>query len=231
MSGGRLKIKRQSAADAIAQILRSEIMSGAVPPRERLVEAELAERLKISRTPLREALQQLESEGFAERLPGGGLVVTDLDPTDLEDLLWLRSVLESELTAEVARTATKSDVEELYEIVSRMEAVSEHPGHFIELGRDFHDGLAAIFGNNRCRSVLRQVRHHVDRYWALTSARQPDRARQASAEHRSILAAIRARDSESARDRMRVHILAEAEGFLATVRAIRADTTATGAAS
>ena len=221
-----MKIKRQSAADAIAAILRSGIMSGAIPPRERMVEADLAERLSVSRTPLREALQQLESEGFAERLPGGGLVVTDLDPSDLEDLFWLRSVLESELTKEVASSATPVEVEGLSRILDQMEAVSEHPELFIELGRNFHDGLATILGNERCRAVLRQVRHHVDRYWALTTARQPERARYAAGEHREILAAIRDHDRETAGSRMRAHILAEAEVCLETVRAIRAEAVA-----
>ena len=230
-----MKIKRQSAADAIAAILRSGIMSGAIPPRERLVEADLAERLSVSRTPLREALQQLESEGFAERLLGGGLVVTDLDPSDLEELFWLRAVLESELTKEVATRATAEEVVGLSRILDQMEAVSEHPELFIELGRNFHDGLATILGNERCRTVLRQVRHHVDRYWAVTTARQPERARYAAGEHRDILAAIRDHDGETAGKRMRAHILAEAEVCLETVRAIRAEAAppnlAAGAAS
>ncbi len=230
-----MKIKRQSAADAIAAILRSGIMSGAIPPRERLVEADLAERLSVSRTPLREALQQLESEGFAERLLGGGLVVTDLDPSDLEELFWLRAVLESELTKEVATRATAEEVVGLSRILDQMEAVSEHPELFIELGRNFHDGLATILGNERCRTVLRQVRHHVDRYWAVTTARQPERARYAAGEHRDILAAIRDHDGETAGKRMRAHILAEAEVCLETVRAIRVEAAppnlAAGAAS
>lgn len=221
-----MKIKRQSAADAIAAVLRSGIMSGAIPPRERLVEADLAERLSVSRTPLREALQQLESEGFAERLLGGGLVVTDLDPSDLEDLFWLRAVLESELTKEVASSATPAEVEGLSRILDQMEAVSEHPDLFVELGRNFHDGLATILGNERCRAVLRQVRDHVDRYWALTTARQPERARYAAGEHREILAAIRDHDRETAGSRMRAHILAEAEVCLETVRAIRSEVVA-----
>lgn len=218
-----MKIKRHSAADVIAEILRSEITSGAIRPRERLVEAELAERLSVSRTPLREALQGLEAEGFAERLPGGGLVVTDLDPEDLEDLLWLRAVLESEMAREVAASATPDDIDGLSRILDQMEAVTEHPDLFIALGRDFHDSLAAIFGNDRCRLVLRQVRHHVDRYWAVTTARQPERPRHSSDEHREILAAIRGHDGETAGSRMRAHIHAEAEVCLQTVRAIRAE--------
>jgi DNA-binding GntR family transcriptional regulator len=226
-----LKIKRTSAADAIAEILRSGIMSGAIPARERLVEADLAERLSVSRTPLREALQQLESEGFAERLPGGGLVVPDLDPADLEDLLWLRAVLESELAKEVARSATPDDVAHLSRILDQMEAVSEHPELFIELGRDFHDELALLFGNERCRTVLRQVRHHVDRYWAVTTARQPERPAHAAREHREILAAIRDHDADAASAGMRQHILAEAEVCLETVRAIQAEVIHAGEAA
>jgi DNA-binding GntR family transcriptional regulator len=217
-----VKIKRRSAADSIADNLRARIMSGSLPPRERLVEAELAEQLSVSRTPLREALQQLESEGFAARLIGGGLVVTGLDEPDLQDLLWLRSVLECELAREVARTATAADVEDLSRILDQMESVSDHPPLFIELGRGFHDRLAAIFGNQRCRTVLRTVRQHADRYWNLTTAHQPERTGLAATEHRAILAAIRGHDEETAVKRMRAHLRAEAEVCLAAVRATQA---------
>ena len=220
---GQLKVRRTSAADSIAEILRSGIVKGGIAPRERLVEADLAERLSVSRTPLREALQQLESEGFVERRPGGGLVVAGLNPDDLEDLLWLRAVLESELAGEVARSATPANLADLSQILDQMEAVAQHPDLFIELGRDFHDELAAMFGNERCRTVLRQVRNHVDRYWAVTTARRPDRPALASSEHREILAAIRDHDPETAGSRMRAHIMAEAEVCLETVRAIRAE--------
>lgn len=216
-----VKIKRTSAADSIADILRAGITSGVMRPSERLIEADLAERLSVSRTPLREALQQLESEGFVKRLPAGGLVVADLDPSDLEDLLWLRAVLESELCREVARTATPGAVAELARILDQMETVSRHPDLFVGFGRNFHDELAAMFGNDRCRTVLRQVRHHVDRYWAVTTARRPDRPGQSSREHRAILAAIRDHDEEAAGTRMRDHIMAEAEVCLDTVRALR----------
>jgi len=189
---------------------------------------------------LRRALDQAEQhlvrqDWSAERLLGGGLVVTDLDPSDLEELFWLRAVLESELTKEVATRATAEEVVGLSRILDQMEAVSEHPELFIELGRNFHDGLATILGNERCRTVLRQVRHHVDRYWAVTTARQPERARYAAGEHRDILAAIRDHDGETAGKRMRAHILAEAEVCLETVRAIRVEAAppnlAAGAAS
>jgi DNA-binding GntR family transcriptional regulator len=215
------KIKRRSAADSIADNLRSRIMSGSLPPGERLIEADLAEQLSVSRTPLREALQQLESEGFAERLLGGGLVVTGLDEPDLKNLLWLRLILECELAREVARVATPADVADLTRILDQMEPVSDHPPLFIELGRGFHDRLAAIFGNERCRIVLRQVRQHSDRYWNLTTAHEPERTGLAATEHRAILAAIRAHDEETAMSRMRAHILAETEVCLAAVRATR----------
>ena len=198
-------------------------MSGSLPPRERLVEADLAEQLSVSRTPLREALQQLESEGFAERLLGGGLVVAGLDEPDLKNLLWLRLVLECELAREVARFATPADVADLTRILDQMEPVSDHPPLFIELGRGFHDRLATIFGNERCRVVLRQVRQHSDRYWNLTTAHQPERTVLAAAEHRAILAAIRSHDEETAVKRMRAHILAETEVCLAAVRATQVD--------
>jgi DNA-binding GntR family transcriptional regulator len=212
-----LRIKRQSTAQAIGEALREEILHGRLSPRERLIESDLAKRLAVSRTPLREALRQLEAEGFAERLPSGGLVVIGTDSVDLRDLFWLRCVLETHVAEEVAIKATPGQVDQLERILDRMDLLMDHHDLFLGLGRDFHDELAALFGNQRCRTILGQLRRHLDRYMEVTNPR-PDGPRNASREHRKILAAIRLRDGVGAAAAMRAHIMAEAELALQTVQ-------------
>jgi DNA-binding GntR family transcriptional regulator len=218
-----LKIKRLSAAHAVAEVLRAQITSGELAPQARLIEADLADGLSVSRTPLREALKQLEAEGFVDRLPGGGLVVTDIDPEDVSDLFWLRAVIEKAVVEEVTRTVTPEELDRLDRMVDQMILLREHPERFLELGRDFHDALAGLLGNQRCRTILRQVRSHVDRYWAVTTARRPERTSYAANQHRQILNLMRQGDAEAAGAKMSEHVLAEAEVCLETVRAIHAE--------
>lgn len=218
-----MRIRRQSAAEAIVVALRAEITSGQIPPLARLVEAELAQRLSVSRTPLREALQQLETDGFLERLPSGGLVVTGLDSEDVEELFWLRAILEQAVAEEVTRSATDEQIDQLAAVVDRMDAMRNHPDRFLAFGRRFHEDLAELLGNSRCRSILEHARLHVDRYWAVTTARRPERTNLATAQHRGIIAAMRNRDAVAAGERMRAHILAESDVCLETVRAMEAE--------
>lgn len=218
-----MRIKRQSAAEAIVLALRGEITSGTIPPLARLIEADLAERLSVSRTPLREALQQLETDGFLERLPSGGLIVTGLDSKDVGDLFWLRAILEKAVVEDVTRRATEEQIDHLTAVVDGMDAMRAHPDRFLAFGRQFHEDLADLFGNARCRAILEHARLHVDRYWAVTTARRPERTSLATTQHRDILAAMRERNATAAGERMKAHILAEAEVCLETVRAIEAD--------
>lgn len=218
-----MKIKRLSAAQGVADVLRAQITSGELAPGLRLVEADLAVGLSVSRTPLREALQQLEAEGFAERMPGGGLVVTGMYPEDVSDLFWLRAVLERAVVEEVTRTVTPEQIDGLERVVEQMDLLRDHPERFLELGREFHDALAGLLGNQRCRTVLRQVRSHVDRYWAVTTARRPGRTSYALNQHREIVSLMRQGDAEAAGAKMNEHIMAEADVCLETVRAIQAE--------
>lgn len=212
-------------------MLRAQITSGELAPLARLIEVDLAVGLSVSRTPLREALQQLETEGFAERLPGGGLIVTDIHPEDVSDLFWLRAVIEKALVEEVTRIITPEQLADLERRIEQMDLLREHPDRFLDMGRDFHEALASLLGNHRCQVVLRQVRSHVDRYWAVTTARRPERTRFASTQHREIVALMREGAAEAAGAKMHEHVLAEAEVCLETLRAIEDQVTRSRAAA
>lgn len=202
--------------------LREEITSGRRPPLTRLVEADLAERLAVSRTPLRQALQQLEAESFVTRPPGGGLTVAGLHAKDVADLFWLRDILEEAAGAEATRRAGPKDLRLLDELVDRMDVMLAHPDLFLGIGRAFHSALADLVGNARTGAILDHARLHVDRYWAAATSRRPERTALATTQHRGILAAMHSGDATGAGRLMRSHIQAEAEICLETVRAIEA---------
>ncbi len=201
-----MSIRRESAGQAIYQVLRDQIIEGKLRPFTRLREPELAVRLSVSRTPLREALRHLDAEGFVERLPTGGVMVAGIDPDDIRDLFSVRAVLEGHLVREVAAHASARDVAELYQFLDRMDKLQAYPEEVIRMGLDFHDCLAMMAGNRRCREILRQIRRHIDRYWAVTTANRPDRVRAVSDEHRRVVDAIRDGDPVRAEAAMQAHL-------------------------
>lgn len=211
---------RRSTAQVIQDALRGEIVRGELRPYTKLREEALAERLKVSRTPLREALRLLESEGFVERVASGGVMVAGVDIRDIADLFGVREVLESHVASEVAARAGGADLAMLEEVLGRMERLADMRDQFIRLGLDFHDRLAAVAGNERIRAVLGQVRGHVDRYWAITTDRRPQRVTTVEGEHRRILDAIQRRDPSEAATAMRDHIRAGAAACIEAVGSV-----------
>lgn len=205
-----IPLRRRSTAQAIHDVLRDEIVHGKLPPYTKLREPALAERLQVSRTPLREALRHLESEGFVERLSTGGVMVVGIDLKDIRDLFGVRAVLEGYIAFEVAARATDAQLRELAELLDQMERLRAYRDQFLRLGLDFHDRLAQVAGNERIRGVIRQVRQHVDRYWSITTDMRPQRIPQVTIEHGDILAAIQRRDPAGAETAMRAHIWAGA---------------------
>lgn len=210
--------QRRSSAQVIEETLRQEITRGRLRPYTKLREEALAERLQVSRTPLREALRLLESDGFVERVASGGVMVAGVDLDDIRDLFGVRAVLESHVAFEVASRASDEDHAMLEGLLRRMEPLADMRDRFIELGLDFHDRLAAVAGNNRTRGILRQVRGHVDRYWAITTDRRPQRIVDVEGEHRRVVDAIQRRDPVGAQTAMRAHIWAGAAECIEAVQ-------------
>lgn len=188
------------------ETLRREIIEGRYPPGTRLYEPTLAANLAVSRTPLREALRSLEAEGFVERLPTGGVAVTGIDLEDVRQLWSVRAALEAVVAREAAGRAAEADLRQLNEILDRMNALTGHPAAVLDLGEEFHRRLMDISGNVRCRQLLEPVRLHLDRCWAMTTARHPERPTLSVAEHRRIVEALARNDMDAAEQAMRAHI-------------------------
>ena len=94
-------------SEEIAQTLRDEIIAGVYKPRERLIEEELSEKFFVSRTPIREALKQLESAGLVQIEPYKGAFISDIDLEEIRNIYDLRCVLESVVMCSTARPTTK----------------------------------------------------------------------------------------------------------------------------
>ncbi|MGY1621113.1 GntR family transcriptional regulator [Geodermatophilus sp. SYSU D00965] len=190
--------------------LRDMIMGGDLRPGARLGEVELAERLGVSRTPVREALSRLAAEGLVELVPNRGARVATWTVAELEGVFDLRSSLEPQLTAHAVPNATPADVDALDALATRMHEVgSPGPDQDLEalvpLNRAFHDRLVALAGHPTLASALAAAIHPpIVRRNFLTY----DEAslRRSLAHHSEIVAALRAGDPEWARAVMTSHI-------------------------
>jgi DNA-binding GntR family transcriptional regulator len=215
---GVLTSRRELAADAVFEALRTRIVEGRYQPGERLIEPELAASLRVSRTPLREALRKLEAGGYIERLATGRILVVGIDIDDLQELWAVRSILEGLIARDAAQRATAADVAALQSIVEQMDALLDRPAELVELGAQLHGRLAVIAKNRRCERMLADIRQHLNRYWAVTLPEEQGRREAAPTEHRSIIAAIARHRPNEAERAMRHHIQAGAAGSIEVMR-------------
>ncbi|WP_214403092.1 GntR family transcriptional regulator [Pseudonocardia lacus] len=190
--------------------LRELILHGAFPAGARLGEVELAERLGVSRTPVREALARLSAEGLVEIAPNRGARVTSWTVAELEAVFELRAVLEPRLTALAVPRATTADADALDELAERMVRVgSPGPGRdldaLVPLNRDFHGRLIALADHPAMATALAGAVHAPI---VLRNFHTYDDAslRRSLAHHVEMVAALRAGDPTWAAAVMTAHI-------------------------
>jgi DNA-binding GntR family transcriptional regulator len=191
-------------------VLREQILGGDLAPGARLGEVELAERLGVSRTPVREALSRLAAEGIVEIAPNRGARVATWTLAELEGVFDLRATLEPRLTAYAAAHAGPDDLAELDDLAARMVQVG-CPGSgqdldaLVPLNRAFHDRLVALAGHPTLAAALAAaIRPPI----VLRNFHAYDEAslRRSLAHHVEIVAALRAGDGNWARAVMTAHI-------------------------
>ena len=188
---------------AYARLLM-ELREGRMNPGDRLRETELAERLGMSRTPVREAIRQLEADGIVTHVPRQGASIRSLDYAEVMELYEMRAVLEGTAARLAARAASDIEIEELVEMNQQMKMLGSAPEAFI-LNRQFH---AALLDAAKNRFLARSI-HALQRALMIlgpTTLTEPDRAEKAVEEHFGVLDAIKARDGASAEAAMRAHI-------------------------
>ncbi|GGE18606.1 GntR family transcriptional regulator [Primorskyibacter flagellatus] len=189
--------------DAYSLILEA-IDTGVYRPGDRLVESELAERFGVSRTPIREALQRLETQSLLTR-DGRSLIVASLDHNQLAELYVVRSELESLAARLAARHATAEEVRVLRDMVEADRALLGDPGALSRANRRFHKQIH-LASHNRFLVQQLDLVHRSMALLALTSLAAQGRDAAALAEHDAIVQAIEARDEARAGEMLRDHI-------------------------
>jgi DNA-binding GntR family transcriptional regulator len=184
--------------------LLEEIRSGKLLPGDRLRETEVAERLGVSRTPVREAIRQLEADGLVEHIPRLGASVRRLEYAEVMELYDMRAVLEGTAARLAARAASDVELDELEALNADLAATGSGP-EAARLNRIFHETLLDA-AKNRFLTKSMQSLQKAMMILGPTNLSSAERAREADAEHRRILAALKARDADEAEQAMRFHI-------------------------
>lgn len=193
--------------DVVFQTLRQAILKGELQPGERLMEIKLAERLGVSRTPIREAIRKLELEGLVVMIPRKGAAVANITEKDTKDVLEVRRTLEMFAVEVACDRITEEQLEELKEAAKAFEASkgSMDVIRIAETDMKFHEIIYEATQNDRLVQMLNNLRENMYRY-RIEYLKDPNYYDSLVGEHREILKAIETNDKESARVRMRDHI-------------------------
>ncbi|MDP1668471.1 GntR family transcriptional regulator [Phaeovulum sp.] len=189
--------------DAYTLILEA-IDAGVYRPGDRLVESELADRLGVSRTPVREALQRLETQSMLAR-DGRSLIVASLDHNQLAELYVVRAELEGLAARLAARHATPEEIRVLGDMVAEDRAHIGDPVALSRANKRFHRQLH-LASHNRYLVAQLDLVHRSMALLATTSLAAEGRGETALAEHQAIVDAIAAADAEAAQVALRAHI-------------------------
>lgn len=186
--------------------LRRAVLQGQFQPGERLVETRLAENLGISRTPIREALSKLEAEGLVKRLPAGGVVVGDV-VSELAEIYGLRQRLEGFAARLAAERATDDELDEIEAACRRGKAATSGRSFEkrSEANRAFHRLLAKASHSPRLIRLTSEyyeysLNDRTRRFW------DEEQTRKHQAQHKAIVAALRARDPNAAEQCVYAHL-------------------------
>ena len=186
------------------QLILGAIDMGLYKPGDRLVESDLAERFGVSRTPIREALQRLETQSLLTR-DGRSLIVASLDHNQLAELYVVRAELEGLAAELAARHATEEETRVLRDMVSSDARLMDDPKAMARANRRFHKQIH-LASHNRFLVQQLDLVHRSMALMATTSLAAAGRPEDALAEHDAIVSAIEARNAKSASAALRAHI-------------------------
>ena len=199
---------RYSLRARVYNTIRDKILSGTYHENEELRENTLATELGVSRTPVREALRQLELEGLVSIIPNKGASVTGITTKDIHDIYMIRSYLEGLCAKCACENITNEQIEALEEnlYLSDFHARRSHFDQIVDLDNKFHDLIYKASGSKILNHVLSDFHQYVERVRKITLSR-PLRVEQTRKEHAAIVEAIKKRDSDLAEALANKHMM------------------------
>jgi len=202
-----MRLVHNSLHDEVAVLLREQIFAGTLAPGSFIEEAALCESLKISRTPLREALKVLSAEGLVRHEPRRGCFVNEVTEQDLDEIFPVIALLEGRCAYEAAHNASDADLAVLETLHLRLEkhARAKRIVDYYETNFTIHEAIITLANNRWLAQVIADLRK-ILKLARLQQLRAPGRLEQSLSEHLAVFAALKARDCEGAEAAMRTHL-------------------------
>lgn len=197
-----------SLRERVFHKIREDILSGKYKEREELKESAIGQELGVSRTPVREALRQLELEGLVTIISNKGAYVKGISTKDIHDIYVIRSYLEGLCARWASEHITQQQLEELEEVIMLFEfrTKKEHYDQILELDNQFHEILYEASNSSILNHVLSDFHHYVQRIRKKTLSLK-ERAIHCNEEHKSILEALKTKDGELAEQLAHAHMI------------------------
>jgi len=202
-----------SISDQIYKKLKQQIIDGHIEPGERLMQGQVAEALKASRTPIREAFRRLEQDGLIERIPQGGVRVTPLDMNTLKEVFGIRKVLEAYATELACKHISGEEIKKLKILMAQAQELlasgdldlENKIRHLFELNSDFHDTIYRASESSYLLSMINSLRNIVFRLRFLGLRTQSSWSKTWK-EHGQLIDFLEKRDSKNAIKLIQSHL-------------------------
>lgn len=191
--------RHQTLREKILETIREAILKGDLKPGEKVAEPELAERFGISRTPIREAFRQLESEGYLTVIPRKGAVVAALSERDVQEFYAIKSILEGYAAELAAKKLSDKDLAKLEAINKKLKEIAEEGDvkAFYRVHNEFHETFLKAADNSKLYELIQHLGMKFSRL-RMASLSVSGRMAISVAEHDKLLDAFRRHDAKSA---------------------------------
>jgi DNA-binding GntR family transcriptional regulator len=205
--------------DVVFNALRKAILTGDLKPGERLMEKQLAEKMGVSRTPIREAIRKLELEGFVVMVPRKGAQVADITEKDIQDVLEVRGSLEALAVKLASEKMGKEQLEQLKEAMKSFTEASKEQDidQMIEKDVEFHDIIFGATQNEKLIQIINNLREQIHRYRG-AYLKSFDNVSKIGKEHQQIVDAIENKDMEKAEKIAMTHIKNQEKAVIEYIR-------------
>lgn len=193
--------------ERIVESIRNAIVNGQLPSGTRITEPEFADKFGISRTPVREAFRQLESEGFISVVPRKGAIVVSLSARDVSNFYDLKMVLEGYAARSAAKTLAAADIAKMETVNRQLEAASHKKNvrRILFLHNEFHDIFLRACGNEKLHGIVRSMVMQFQRVRLILTT--PGKIEGSIRQHEEIIEAFRKRDPDLAEKLVRKNAL------------------------